>query len=61
MTDAIAQGRLVPLLEPFNPGDREVYHAVFVGGANMPARIRVLVDYLVERLAGRFSDNNNGE
>ncbi len=61
VTDAIAQGRLVPLLEPFNPGDREIYHAVFVGGTNMPARIRVLVDYLVERLAGRFSDNNNGE
>jgi len=29
----------MPLLEPFNPGDREVFHAVFVGGANMPARI----------------------
>lgn len=47
---AIADGRLVPLLEPFNPGDREVFHAVFVGGASMPARIRVFVDYLAERL-----------
>jgi DNA-binding transcriptional LysR family regulator len=47
---AIADGRLVPLLEPFNPGDREVFHAVFVGGANMPARIRVFVDYLAECL-----------
>jgi len=27
---------------PFNPGDKEVFHAVFVGGANMPARTRVL-------------------
>lgn len=60
VTDAIAQGLLVPLLEPFNPGDQEIYHAVFVGGANMPTRIRVLVDYLVERL-GRFSDNDNAK
>lgn len=48
--DAITHGQLIPLLEPFNPGDREIYHALFVGGANMPARIRVLIDYLVERL-----------
>ncbi|VXB30373.1 LysR family transcriptional regulator [Brevundimonas sp. G8] len=48
--DAIAEGRLVPLLEDFNPGDREPIHAVFVGGANMPARVRVFVDYLAERL-----------
>lgn len=46
----IAAGRLVPLLEVFNPGDREAIHAVFVGGANMPARVRVFVDYLAERL-----------
>jgi DNA-binding transcriptional LysR family regulator len=46
---AIAEGRLVPLLEPSNPGDREVFHAVFVGGTNIPARIRLLVDYLAER------------
>ncbi|WP_441237377.1 LysR family transcriptional regulator [Bradyrhizobium sp. 930_D9_N1_4] len=48
--DAIAEGRLVPLLESFNPGDKEVFHAVFIGGANMPARVRVFVDYLVERM-----------
>jgi DNA-binding transcriptional LysR family regulator len=47
--DAVAEGRLVPLLQAFNPGDQEVFHAVFVGGANMPTRIRVFVDYLVER------------
>lgn len=45
---ALADGRLVPLLESFNPGDREVFHAVFVGGANIPARIRLFVDYLAE-------------
>ena len=52
--DAMTTGRLVPLLQAFNPGDVEVFHAVFVGGANMPARVRVFVDYLVERFsAGR--------
>jgi DNA-binding transcriptional LysR family regulator len=51
--DAIPQGRLVPLLEPFNPGDKEVFHAVFVGGAKMPARIRVFVDYLTECMSNR--------
>jgi len=50
VADAIDDGRLVPLLEEFNPGDREPIHAVFVGGANMPARVRVLVDFLAERL-----------
>ncbi|MGJ5075442.1 LysR family transcriptional regulator [Bradyrhizobium oligotrophicum] len=51
--NAIAEGRLLPLLEAFNPGDREVFHAVFVGGPNMPARVRVFVDYLVERMGAR--------
>lgn len=50
VADAIDNGRLVPLLEAFNPGDREPIHAVFVGGANTPARIRVFVDFLAERL-----------
>lgn len=46
----IAEGRLVPLLEAYNPGDIEVIHAVFVGGASTPARIRVFVDFLAQRL-----------
>jgi DNA-binding transcriptional LysR family regulator len=53
---SIAEGRLVPLLEPFNPGDREVFHAVFVGGANMPARVRVFVDYLAEHYGEIVAD-----
>jgi DNA-binding transcriptional LysR family regulator len=48
----LASARLVPLLEDYNPGDVETIHAVFLGGANIPARIRVFVDFLVERLAG---------
>lgn len=47
----IKAGRLVPLLEEFNPGDGEEVHAVFVGGAHTPARVRCFVDFLVERLS----------
>jgi DNA-binding transcriptional LysR family regulator len=46
----LAQGRLVPILEDFNPGDVELIHAVFVGGASTPARVRVFVDFLAARL-----------
>lgn len=50
VVDELADGRLVPILEDFNPGDVEVIHAVFVGGVNTPARVRVFVDFLAERL-----------
>jgi len=46
----LASGTLVPLLEEFNPGDVELIHAVFVGGTNIPARVRVFVDFLIENL-----------
>lgn len=46
----LADGRLVPILEAFNPGDVEQIHAVFVGGATTPARVRVFVDFLAEEL-----------
>jgi len=46
----LASGALIPLLEAFNPGDAEPIHAVFVGGANMPARVRVFVEFLAESL-----------
>jgi DNA-binding transcriptional LysR family regulator len=58
--DAIAEGRLIPLLEPFNPGDKEVFHAVFIGGANMPARIRAFVDYLAERISQSAGKTSTG-
>ncbi|SFB17067.1 DNA-binding transcriptional regulator, LysR family [Pseudomonas sp. NFIX10] len=47
---AIEAGRLVPLLEAFNPGDGEEIHVVFMGGPHLPARVRCFVDYLVESL-----------
>lgn len=48
VAEDLKNGRLVPLLEAFNPGDREPIHAVFVGGPAMPARVRVFVDFLLE-------------
>lgn len=46
----INAGRLVPVLEEFNPGDTDQIHAVFIGGNNIPTRIRVFVDFIAERL-----------
>jgi len=49
VADDIAAGRLVPLLEDFNPGDGEATHAVYVGqGRHLPARVRAFLDFLVE-------------
>jgi DNA-binding transcriptional LysR family regulator len=50
VADEIAQRRLAPILEDYNPGDVEQIHAIFVGGASTPARVRVFVDFLAERL-----------
>ena len=41
VTEDLQRGDLVPLLQAFNPGDREPIHAVFVGGTAMPARVWV--------------------
>lgn len=44
----VAAGRLLPVLEPANPGDLEEVHAVFQGqGGYLPLRVRALLDYLV--------------
>ena len=45
----IAAGRLVPVLEPLDPAEREAFHAVYVGrGGPLPARVRALLDFLAE-------------
>lgn len=47
----IDAGRLIPVLEDFNPGDLEAIHAVFVGhDGQLPARVRAFLDYLVEHV-----------
>ena len=49
--DDIAAGRLLPVLQAFNPQDTEEVHAVFVGqGGYMPLRVRALLDFLVEKV-----------
>lgn len=53
VADAIADGRLVELLADYNPGDVEPFHALFLGGSTLPARVRVFIDFLAERLGGR--------
>ncbi|MDB5708736.1 MAG: LysR family transcriptional regulator [Sphingomonas bacterium] len=50
VAEEVADGRLVPLLADFDPGDVEVIHAVFVGGVSVPARVRVFVDFLAAHL-----------
>lgn len=42
----IDAGRLVPVLEDFNPGDTETFSAVYVGHEHLAARIRAFVDFL---------------
>lgn len=47
----IEAGRLVPVLENFNPGDTDPIHAIFVGqGGHLPSRVRAFLDFLVERV-----------
>ncbi|SFI14666.1 LysR family transcriptional regulator [Albimonas pacifica] len=53
VAEHLASGRLTTLLDDFNPRDREPLHAVYIGGAMMPARNRALVDFLAERMSRR--------
>lgn len=51
IAEDIAAGRLVPVLEAFNPGDVEEIHAVYVGhGGKLPARVRAFIDFLVAEI-----------
>lgn len=49
VAQALRDGRLVTLLEAFDAGETETFHAVFVGGANTPARMRAWIDFLAAR------------
>ncbi|MCK9918443.1 LysR family transcriptional regulator [Microbacteriaceae bacterium K1510] len=47
----IEAGRLVPVLEDFNPGDCEDIHAVYLGQRGpLPARVRAFIDFLSARI-----------
>lgn len=58
--DDIASGRLVPVLEEFNPGDREPVHALYVDHAHMANRVRVFLDYVVDELRKRPANSVGG-
>ncbi|OUL98734.1 LysR family transcriptional regulator [Variovorax sp. JS1663] len=54
----IDAGRLVPVMEEFNPHDRVPIHAVYLGKAGrLPARVRALLDFLTSELTDRLADN----
>lgn len=46
----LASGRLVEVLSDAVEGDEEEIHAVYLGGARLPQRVRVFLDFLVPRL-----------
>lgn len=51
ITPDVEAGRLVPVLEKYNPRDIETMYAVFVGqGGHLPARVRAFLDYLTEHV-----------
>jgi DNA-binding transcriptional LysR family regulator len=49
--DDVRAGRLVPLLDDYIKSDSEDIHALYVGHARLAARVRVFVDFLVERVS----------
>jgi DNA-binding transcriptional LysR family regulator len=48
VTEAIAQGTLVPLLEEYNGGDWEPIHAIYLGGGEVPGRVRAFIDHMAD-------------
>ena len=46
----IEAGRLIALLEEFNPGDQEPVQALFVDRAHLSDRIRVFIDFIAARV-----------
>lgn len=49
--DDLLAGRLVAVLEAFNPGDRKPMHALYLGKpGHLPARVRAVLDFLAEHV-----------
>ena len=51
LKDAINAGQLVPLLEKYNPGDLKMICAIYLGGGNVPGRVRAFIDHMVATIA----------
>ncbi|MBM0107334.1 LysR family transcriptional regulator [Steroidobacter sp. S1-65] len=47
----VRAGRLVPLLQNYLKADSEDVHALYIGHARLAARVRVFMDFLVERVS----------
>jgi len=50
VADDIAAGRLVTVLEDYNPGDIELIHAVYVGHEQLALRVRAFIDFIAGRI-----------
>jgi DNA-binding transcriptional LysR family regulator len=46
----IEAGKLLPVLEDYNPEDIEEIHAVYAGHDHLAVRIRAFIDFLAARL-----------
>lgn len=46
----VVAGRLVRILEDFNPGDTEPIHAIYIGHDHVSSRVRAFIDFLVENM-----------
>lgn len=49
VADALRQGRLVPLLRPFQVVPQSAIYLVYLPNRTLPTRVRVLIDFLVQR------------
>ena len=53
----IKAGRLVPILEGFNPGDTEEINVLFLGqGGYLPSRVRAVIEFLVATVPRRLNE-----
>jgi DNA-binding transcriptional LysR family regulator len=55
IAEDLKAGRLAELLTDFNAGDTEEIHAIFNNQRYMPQRVRVFIDFLVERIGPLLS------
>lgn len=53
--DDLRNGRLVEVLSDIVESDEEEIHAVYLGGARLPQRVRVFLDFMVPRLQAFLS------
>ncbi len=50
VADDVSAGTLVPVLEAYNPGDVELISVVYVGGGQLPQRVRSFIDYSADHI-----------